>query len=45
MKALLDALQAAGCYEDDSQIDQLIVRRRYQKKGGFVLVKVEDLGT
>ena len=27
VKALLDAMEQAGCYEDDSQIENLIVQR------------------
>lgn len=43
LKALLDALQAAGCYEDDSQIDRLVVQRMEQRKGGVVELIIEAL--
>jgi len=39
-KALLDAMQYGGAYGDDSQIDDLHVRRRDCLRGGMVLVKV-----
>jgi crossover junction endodeoxyribonuclease RusA len=32
LKAPLDALQACGAYHDDSQIDDLIIRRGYDKE-------------
>jgi crossover junction endodeoxyribonuclease RusA len=40
LKALLDALQHAGVYLDDAQIDRLEVQRR--ELGGFVTVTVEE---
>ena len=45
IKALWDALADAGVYEDDSQIDVLIVQRGEIKKGGgcLVLINVLDL--
>ena len=42
-KALLDALQHAGMYRDDSQIDHLEVRRAPIKKGGGVDVIVCEM--
>ena len=39
-KALLDALAAAGVYEDDSQIDDFHVIRRRVVSGGKVLVAI-----
>lgn len=39
-KALLDALAAAGVYEDDSQIDDFHVIRRRVIPGGKVLVAI-----
>lgn len=42
-KALLDALEHAGVYADDSQIDLLIARRRDQCDGGLVTVRVDVL--
>jgi crossover junction endodeoxyribonuclease RusA len=43
IKALWDALASAGVYEDDSQIDVLIVQRGEIKKGGGCLVMIEEL--
>jgi len=42
-KPVLDALEHAGVYEDDSQIDLLITRRREVVPGGRLLVGVMDL--
>lgn len=42
-KPVLDALQHAGVYEDDSQIDLLITRRREVVPEGRLLVDVVDL--
>lgn len=39
-KPLLDALQHAGVYADDSQIDWLLTRRHETKPGGIVLVDI-----
>lgn len=41
-KALCDALQHAGVYGDDSQIDRLEVRRGPVVPGGKVLVQVTE---
>ena len=38
MKALLDALEHGGAYHDDSQIDDLHIRRRGVVPGGKVVV-------
>lgn len=38
MKCLIDALQHAGMYQDDSQIDRLLVTR--EDLGGYVEVAV-----
>jgi crossover junction endodeoxyribonuclease RusA len=44
LKPLLDALQHAGVYEDDSQVDWLVVRRREpDRPRGHVEVRVEEL--
>jgi len=40
LKCLLDALQHGGVYSDDSQIDDLRIRRRERIKGGRVRVTV-----
>ena len=42
-KALIDSIQHAGLYEDDSQIDLLIGRRGPMVKGGLVRVRIEPL--
>lgn len=34
LKSLLDACEHAGCYENDSQIDELHITRRDVMKGG-----------
>lgn len=39
-KASLDAMQKAGVYDDDSQIDELIVTRLPVKSGGELKVKI-----
>lgn len=43
-KALFDALQRAGVYVDDSQIDDLHVQRGAVFPGGEVLVAIEECG-
>ena len=42
-KSVLDAMQHAGVYEDDSQIDLLVTRRREVVPGGRLEVEVLDL--
>ena len=42
-KALLDACMHAGCYEDDSQIDELHIIRREIRKGGGCSVTITAL--
>ena len=42
-KPLLDALQEAGVYADDSQIDKLLIRRCETIKGGRVDVLIERI--
>jgi crossover junction endodeoxyribonuclease RusA len=42
-KPTLDALEHAGVYEDDSQIDLLIIRRQDVVRGGSLQVAVDDL--
>jgi len=42
-KALQDSLAHAGVYEDDSQIDVLVVRRRDKVQGGKIVVRINDL--
>jgi crossover junction endodeoxyribonuclease RusA len=44
IKATADALQHAGVYEDDSQVDLLVVRRcEPDRPRGHVEVRVEEL--
>lgn len=42
-KAVLDALAFAGVYEDDSQIDQLVVTRLHVEPPGCVDVTIQEL--
>ena len=42
-KALLDACMKAGCYEDDSQIDELKIVRKEIIKGGSCEVTISYL--
>jgi len=42
-KATLDALEHAGVYLDDSQIDLLLTRRRDRVKGGRLEVCVQEM--
>ena len=42
-KPLLDALEHAGVYEDDGQIDLLITQRRASEKPGRVEVDVQEM--
>ena len=41
-KAIFDALQDAGVYEDDSQIDYFAVLRLPPKKGGYCNVVIVE---
>jgi len=43
LKPLLDALQHAGVYDDDGEIDLLLIRRREVLPGGLVTVSVGQL--
>ena len=43
LKAILDSLQCAGAYEDDSQIDDLHIVRKKVVKGGKVRVSIMEL--
>lgn len=40
LKALLDALEAAGVYENDSQIVRLVAEKRERVEGGKAVVRV-----
>lgn len=42
-KAVLDSLAHAGVYEDDSQIDLLIIRRQDLVKGGKLGIQIGDM--
>lgn len=44
-KALLDAIQHAGLYEDDSQIDRLMLERKTMKPKGGVVVWISEIET
>ena len=43
LKALLDAMQQAGVYRDDGQIDRLLVERGPVTRGGLVRVAISEL--
>ena len=43
LKATLDALTHAGVYEDDSQIDELTIKRGEVREGGALEVFVDEL--
>jgi crossover junction endodeoxyribonuclease RusA len=43
LKALLDALRAAGVYDDDEQVDYLLIRRMNVIKGGRIIVTVKEI--
>ena len=40
LKPLLDAMEQAGCFENDNQIDELHIIRREVEKGGSCVVLV-----
>jgi len=42
MKGLLDSLEHAGVYRDDSQIDRLVIQRGEIVPGGKVIVEIEE---
>ncbi len=44
LKSLLDALQHAGVYGDDSQIDRILIERGEVDKPGWVRVNVDNFG-
>ncbi len=43
LKAPLDAMAKSGVYEDDSQIDELIVRRLKPSKPGRLVIEIVEL--
>lgn len=43
LKALLDSLEHAGVYRDDSQIDRLVIERGQVFPGGKVIVEIEEM--
>jgi crossover junction endodeoxyribonuclease RusA len=42
LKQPLDALQHAGVFLNDGQIDQLMIRRQNVEKPGYLLVTIDD---
>jgi len=42
-KPVLDVFEHAGIYEDDSQVDLLVTRRREPVKGGRLEVRLDDM--
>ena len=45
LKACLDAMQDAGVFDDDEQIDHLTIQRAAIKSGGGVTVAIEVIDT
>jgi crossover junction endodeoxyribonuclease RusA len=45
LKSLLDACEHAGCYESDSQIDELHIVRQEIQKGGSCTIVILGLGS
>jgi crossover junction endodeoxyribonuclease RusA len=43
VKSTLDALCQAGVFDDDSQIDVLVVKRSFPLKGGSCVVRIEKI--
>ena len=43
LKPLLDAMEHAGCYENDSQIDKLCITRREVVPQGSCYVEIKEL--
>jgi crossover junction endodeoxyribonuclease RusA len=43
LKSLLDSLQDAGLYEDDSQFDKIYISRGIIKKGGGCTITISTL--
>lgn len=43
LKAPLDALARCGVYEDDSQIDRLLIERMKPCKPGRLLIEIEEI--
>ena len=43
MKSLLDACEHGGCYENDSQIDELHIIRKEVIKGGACVISILEL--
>lgn len=42
-KGVLDSMQGAGVYLDDSQVDELIITRAEVERGGVVVATVETV--
>ena len=43
VKSTLDALCQAGAFEDDAQVDVLLVKRSFPMKGGSCVVRLEKI--
>jgi crossover junction endodeoxyribonuclease RusA len=43
LKAPLDALQKAGVYEDDNQIEKLLIERKRSSKPGLMIVTITEI--
>jgi len=42
LKQTLDALQHAGIFKDDSQIDRILIERKKRVEGGSMLVSITE---
>ena len=43
LKVSLDSLEKSGLFNDDSQIDRIVIERREVKKGGWLRVNIEQM--
>lgn len=43
LKATLDALQHAGLYSNDYQIEQLSIHRKEKKQNGCLIISIEEI--
>lgn len=43
LKVTLDSMEKCGLYDDDNQIDRIVIERREVKKGGWLRVNIEEI--
>ena len=43
LKVILDAMEQAGVYDDDCQIERLVVRKEGMKEGGEIEIEISDI--